>query len=100
MERRNCGNCQFYGRDKPGHCDRPFNHQELFGLGGNRFRHPSPLDSCLNHRPHETAREKLLREAGRDIPLMRENIASGYMSPESQAVIDKYQRQLGASKGN
>lgn len=45
---------------------------------------------------NETAREKLLREAARDIPLMRENIAAGYMPEASQAVIDEYQRQLAA----
>lgn len=42
----------------------------------------------------ETDREKLLREAGRDIPLMRENIANGINVENSRAVIDEYEARI------
>jgi len=42
----------------------------------------------------ETDREKLLREAGRDIPLMRENIANGINVENSRAVIAEYEARI------
>lgn len=45
----------------------------------------------------ETDREKLLREAGRDIPLMRDNISAGINVENSRAVIAEYEARISAS---
>ena len=45
----------------------------------------------------ETDREKLLREAGRDIPLMRDNISAGINVENSRAVIAEYESRISAS---
>lgn len=42
----------------------------------------------------ESDREKLLREAGRDIPLMRENIRNGVNVENSRAIIAEYQSRI------
>lgn len=44
----------------------------------------------------ETDREKLLRDAGRDIPLMRDNISKGTNVGNSRAVIAEYEARIKA----